>query len=627
VSIFEPVVAYGDPYPAIVHPVPLLDDGDPSLFPKLSGTQLQALMEHGEVRSTRVGQVLFGRGEADYDAMVVLTGRVSVIVRSGGEARELVIQRPGDLMVELNLFTGQGSAAEGIVREAGSVLAIPGAEFRALVERELEFGSFVLQTLFRRRQALQRLHLGVRIVGSRSDRDAQRLREFAIRNRMLHEWLDIDDPRTRTALAKLGVDRETPVVLLDCNRFLSNPTNTEFAASVGLHQRMAADPRTFDVVVVGGGPGGLAAAVYAAAGGLSTALLDATALGGQAATSASIENYLGFPAGVSGAELTARAQLQAVKFGAEIIVPGRAVALAQRDGIHVVQLDDGGQLLARGVILALGVQYRRLPIPRLADYEGRGATYAVDVARTQLAPGDPAVVIGGANSAGQAALTLAEEGHHVDLVVRGASLAGSMARYLRDRIATNTNIEVILGSEVRTVDGKNHLEHVTIETATGQPRTLDARAMVVLIGAEPPTEWLAAELDLDDDGFVLTGPALGRGLGQQEPWKTLGREPFLVETSRPGVFAIGDVRSGSTKMVAPAAGEGGMAVRLLGEHLARTTGTQSRNAEAGQTRHNPPLEHNQRRRHQPAPRPRAGSHRRRHVPARPAEAAAGRADP
>jgi thioredoxin reductase (NADPH) len=611
-SIFNQLVPYGARYPAAAQPLPLplLDDGDPSLFPKLTETQLQLLTAHGEVRSTEVGQVLFGHGDSDYDAMVVLKGTVSVVARSGGQARELVLQRPGDLMVELNLFTGQGSAAEGIVREAGSVLAIPGAEFRALVERELEFGSFVLQTLFRRRQALQRLKLGVRIVGSQSDRDAQRLREFAIRNRVLHEWLDIDDPGTRASLAELGIDRETPVVLLDCNRFLSNPTDAEFAASVGLHQRMAADPRTFDVVVVGGGPGGLAAAVYAAAGGLSTALLDATALGGQAATSARIENYLGFPAGVSGAELTARAQLQAVKFGAEIIIPGRAVALAQRDGMHVIELDDGRQLLARGVILALGVQYRRLPIPGLGDYEGRGVSYAVDVARAQLAPGDPAVVVGGANSAGQAALTLAEEGHHVNLVVRGAALAGSMARYLRDRIATNTNIAVMLGSEVRTVDGKNHLEHVTIEkTATGQPRTLDARAMVVLIGAEPPTEWLAAELDLDDDGFVLTGPALDRNLGQQEPWKTLGREPFLVETSRPGVFAIGDVRSGSTKMVAPAAGEGGMAVRLLGEHLARTRGAESRNAEAEQARPDPSPEHHQRRRRrEPAP---ARSHRQR----------------
>jgi thioredoxin reductase (NADPH) len=242
----------------------------------------------------------------------------------------------------------------------------------------------------------------------------------------------------------------------------------------------------------------------------------------------------------------------------------------ERDGFHVVALEGGDELEARGVILALGVHYRRLAIPRLADYEGRGVAYAVDVARAELGPADSAVVVGGANSAGQAALTLAEEGRHVFLVVRATSLAAGMAGYLRDRIAADPAVEVMLGSEVQAVDGDGRLERVTVgEARAGAHRTLEARAMVVLIGAEPPTEWIGADLALDDHGFILTGPALGRGLGQREPWRTLGRDPFLVETSRPGVFAVGDVRSGSTKMVAPAAGEGGMAVRFLGEHLAR----------------------------------------------------------
>jgi thioredoxin reductase (NADPH) len=273
---------------------------------------------------------------------------------------------------------------------------------------------------------------------------------------------------------------------------------------------------------------------------------------------------------VSGAELASRAQLQAAKFGAEILVPSRAVRLGERDGFHVIALEDGDELVARGVILALGVHYRRLPISHLADYEGRGVAYAVDVARAELGAADAAVVVGGANSAGQAALTLAEEGHRVFLVVRATSLEAGMARYLRERIAADPALDVMLGSEVRTVDGDGRLERVTVEEVrTGEHRTLEVRAMVVLIGAEPPTEWLAAELALDDHGFILTGPALGRALSQREPWRTLGREPYLVETSRPGVFAVGDVRAGSTKMVAPAAGEGGMAVRFLGEHLAR----------------------------------------------------------
>jgi len=427
----------------------------------------------------------------------------------------------------------------------------------------------VLQTLFRRRQALERLALGVRIVGSRFDPDTQRLREFAIRNRLLFDWADVDDDRGRAWLTQLDGEGQAPVVLLGSGRFLTNPTNAEFAQQVGLQSPVISQARTFDLAVVGAGPGGLAASVYAAAGGLSTVLLDAVALGGQAATSGRIENYLGFPSGISGAELASRAQLQAAKFGVEILVPSRAVRLDERDGFHVLALDNGDELVARGVILALGVHYRRLTVPHLADYEGRGVAYAVDVARAGLGSADGAVVVGGANSAGQAALTLAEEGHQVFLVVRAMSLGSSMARYLRERIAADPAVEVLLGSEVRGIGGYGRLEHVIIEeTVTSEQRTVEAGAMVVLIGAEPSTRWLASELALDDHGFILTGPALGRGLGEREPWRTLGRDPFLVETSRPGVFAVGDVRSGSTKMVAPAAGEGGMAVRFLGEHLA-----------------------------------------------------------
>jgi thioredoxin reductase (NADPH) len=477
-------------------------------------------------------------------------------------------------MVELNLFTGQGTGATGIVREAGSVLAIPGDEFRKLVGRELAFGDFVLQMLFRRRQALERLELGLRIIGSRFDRDTQRLREFAVRNRLVHVWVDVDDPRASAWLTATGIDEEVgPVVLLEGGRLLVNPSSEELAGATGVRPPPSADGRAYDLVVVGAGPAGLAASVYGAAGGFSTCLIDAVAVGGQAATSGRIENYLGFPAGVSGAELAERSLLQARKFGVRIVVPCRATGLGERDGFHVVALEDGNELLAGVVVLALGVQYRQLALEGLTDYEGSGVTYAVDVARGAIPPGEAAVVVGGANSAGQAALTLAEEGHHVFLVVRAPTLEASMARYLRDRIARDSAVELLLGHEVRAVSGDGQLNEVIVEdTRTATRRTLEAGALVVLIGAQPRTEWLAGEIELDADGFILAGPQLGTLLAQREPWTALGREPFLVETSRPGVFAVGDVRSGSTKMVAPAAGDGGMAVRFAGEHLARTAG-------------------------------------------------------
>jgi thioredoxin reductase (NADPH) len=552
---------------------PLLDPDDPALFPKLTKAQVDVLARHGWVRPTAAGDVLFRQGNETYDVMVVLEGMVSVLVGSGEEERELVRQGPGDLMVELNVFTGQGTGATGIVREPGSVLVVPADEFRDLVHVDLSFGDFVLQTLFRRRQALERLQLGIRIVGSRFDRDTQRLREFAVRNRLLHEWIDADDPGAQRWLADLGIGEATngPVVLLEASRFLVNPTNEELAGATGLRPRPGTtDGRIYDLAVVGGGPGGLAASVYGAAGGLSTVLIDSVAVGGQAATSGRIENYLGFPAGISGAELAERSLLQAEKFGVHLSVPCRAVGLGEQDGFHVIAVDGGEELLAKAVVLALGVQYRRLPIEGLEEYEGNGVAYAVDVARGGLARGEATVVVGGANSAGQAALTLAEDGHHVFLVVRAESLVAGMARYLRDRIAHDPAVDLLLGHEVRAVSGGERLEQVIVEdTRSGKRQPLAAGAMVVLIGAEPRTEWLVGEVALDDDGYILTGPQLGT-LVQREPWQTLGREPFLVETSRPGVFAVGDVRSGSTKMVAPAAGDGGMAVRFAGEHLART---------------------------------------------------------
>jgi thioredoxin reductase (NADPH) len=301
-------------------------------------------------------------------------------------------------------------------------------------------------------------------------------------------------------------------------------------------------------------------------------MLDSVAPGGQAATSGRIENYLGFPAGVSGAELAERSLVQAQKFGVEISIPREAVGLSERGGFHLVTLDGGDELHAATVVLALGVQYRRLPIEGLADYEGAGVAYAVDVARSDLQPGDPAVVVGGANSAGQAALTLAELGHPVFLVVRSEELSAGMARYLRERIASEPAVEVLLGHEVREVGGAGWLAHVDVEdTRSGRRRSLQARAMVVLIGAQPRTGWLETELELDDDAFILSGPQLDPAIRSGVQWRALGREPFLVETSRPGVFAVGDVRSGSTKMVAPAAGDGGMAVRFAAEHLARNS--------------------------------------------------------
>jgi thioredoxin reductase (NADPH) len=546
----------------------LLDDDDPALFPKLTDEQMALLARHGHAQAIERGDVLFREGDAGYDAMVLVEGLVAVVL--GEEPRELVLQKPRDLMVEFNILTGERVGATGIVREGGSLVVVPAEEFRALLGRELIFGDFVLQMLFRRRKALERLRLGIRIVGSRFDRDTHRLREFAARNRVLHDWLEADDPRAESLLGELAADiSRGPIIVLGSGRLLRNPSDMELAAAIGLHESHVRIAEIYDLVVIGAGPGGLSAGVYGAAGGLATAIVDSVAAGGQAATSARIENYLGFPAGISGADLAERARLQATKFGAHIMIPRRAMSLTERDGYHVVMLEDGVELVARSVVLALGVQYRRLPIPRLAEYEGLGVAYAVDSAREQLPAGDDVVVVGGANSAGQAALAFVEEGRTVHLVVRGDGLERTMARYLRDRIA-RSGVRVLFSHEVRELGGNQHLERITVENINSHQRsTIQAGAMIVLIGAAPQTGWLAGVVDLDEEGFVLTGSSLDADVREPAPWAQLGRTPFLLETSRPGTFAIGDVRSGSTKMVAAAVGEGGMAIRFVAEHLAR----------------------------------------------------------
>jgi thioredoxin reductase (NADPH) len=547
----------------------LLDNSDQALFPKLTDEQLGHLRPIGSVRAVALDEVLFAEGEHSYDPLVVLEGTVAVVQRHGRRVRDIAPHLPRDLVAELNIFTGEPAAASAIVREAGTVLVIPVEEFRALVGRNLEFGDFVSQLLFRRRRALRRLRVGFQIIGPSPNKDTVRLREFAARNRLLREWIDPTEEQARELLGDAAADAlATPYVVLGDGEPLRNPTNAELARAAGLLRGSDVSRGQYDLVVVGGGPGGLAAAVYAGSGGMRTVLLDAVAVGGQASTSARIENYLGFPAGLSGVELAERAILQAQKFDVQMIVPCEAVGLDVRDGAHVITLDDGGKLTARAVILAVGIQYRRLPVPGLEAYEGVGVAYATATARQQLRPGDAVVVVGGANSAGQMALALAEEGRQVHLVARGRALAGSMAAYLRERISLEHKIEVHLQTEVRELSGDGHLELVTVEDAGAERRIdIEAGVMVVLIGAMPHTKWLQGIVDLDAEGFILTGPDLGVDAQLREPWAGLGRAPLMLETSRPGVFAVGDARSGSTRMVAPAAGDGGMAVRLAAEHL------------------------------------------------------------
>jgi thioredoxin reductase (NADPH) len=536
----------------------------------LSNEQIALLETQGARRPTRVGDVLFREGDRSCDFYVILEGKVAIVEDYGTEDESIIsVHGPGRFLGELGLLTGQTLFVTAVVVEPGAVLAVPLPQLRQLVEQDQMLGDLILKAYLIRRSLLIGLGVGLRIIGSRFSPNTRRLREFAARNRLPHRWIDLErDPGAESLLRQLGVTPdETPVVVLHGTEVLRNPTNSELARRLGL--RIATPPvQVVDLIVVGAGPAGLGAAVYGASEGLTTVVLEAVATGGQAATSSRIENYLGFPAGISGGELAERAAIQAEKFGAVISVPVEAVGLERDGGHYGIRLDDDSVVSGRSVVIATGARYRKLDVPRLEEFEGTSVFYAATSIEAMTCVGDPVVVVGGGNSAAQAALFLARHAARVRLMIRHGDLHQDMSRYLADRIDRSSSIEVLPHTEVVELVGENGaLDAVVVEdNRTGERRTIEARALFVFIGAEPHARWLADALALDDSGFILTGADAIRAAGD-DVCAIDGRPLLLLETSVPGVFAAGDVRSGSTKRVASAVGEGSMAIRLVHEHL------------------------------------------------------------
>jgi thioredoxin reductase (NADPH) len=523
-------------------------------FPRLGEQQIGMLSQYGEMRPTREGEVLFSEGDERYDFFVVLSGKVATIDPGAEGERVFAVHGPRRFLGELSLLTGQAAFFTAVVREPGEVLQVPVGRLRSLVGQDEELGDLILRAYLLRREMLIGFGGGFAIIGSRYSPDTKRLRDFAARNRLPHRWIDLEeDDQAEALLRHVGVSpAETPVVIWG-GRVLRNPDNHQIARAVGLQTPRPADDLA-DLVVVGAGPAGLAAAVYGASEGLETVALDSVATGGQASTSSRIENYLGFPSGISGSELAERATIQAAKFGAQVGVPVQATKLGERDGHHLVTMDDGSEVWARTVVIATGARYRKLRVPRLEEFEPTSVYYAATLMEGKLCSGDPVVVVGGGNSAGQAALFLATQAAQVCLVVRHAPLDRDMSRYLVDRIVGNPQVELLMPCEVVELHGDQRLEAVTVQHCeTGERRDVPARDLFVFIGADPHTEWLDNQVSLDEHGFVLTGPDAGR--------------PLLLEASKPGVFAVGDVRHGSIKRVASAVGEGSMAIRLVHNHF------------------------------------------------------------
>lgn len=531
-------------------------------FPRLGESQIESLTARGRRSTTTVGESLYRQGDSPYDFFVVLAGLVSAHADAEGDEPAVAVHGPRRFLGELSLLTGQPALYTTIVREAGEALQVAPEALRGLVGEDPALADLVLRAFLLRRELLSGLGAGLKIVGSRYLQDTRRLRDFAARNRLPFRWVDPErDPSAEELLERLGVrPEETPVVVWG-SRVWRNPGNAELAAAVGMREQPPRD-RVSDLVVVGAGPAGLAATVYGASEGLLTVAIDGIAVGGQASTSSRIENYLGFPSGISGAELAERATIQARKFGARIGVGAAAVGLERRDGTHAILLEDGTSLETRALLIATGARYRRLPVGRLEQFEPSNIHYEATFMEEQLCVGAPVAVVGGGNSAGQAVAFLSRRASNVYLLLRHDRLTRDMSRYLADRIERLSNVEVLRSTEVRELVGDDSLEGVVVEDLeSGGRRPLDVRELFVFIGAEPCTDWLDGVVPLDDGGYVLTGQGAAPDSGDGEA------PPALLETGVPGILAAGDVRAGSIRRVASAVGEGAMAVRLVHAQL------------------------------------------------------------
>jgi thioredoxin reductase (NADPH) len=535
-----------------------------AMFPKLSAAQMEQLEALGRRRDFAAGEIVFDQGDASHGVFIVVDGRLEIVSLSQGKESVLRIIEKGDFTGEVSLLSDRRSVVQLRARDASSLIEIDRSAVRNILRTDAALGELFLSAFIRRRVYLIANSVGDAVlVGSGHSSDTLRLRSFLTRNGYPHTYVDVErDPETQTVLDHFHITvSDIPVLICQGQMVLRNPTNKEAAACFGMNAGID-NTDVYDLIVVGAGPSGLAAAVYGASEGLNVLVLESDAPGGQAGSSSRIENYLGFPMGLSGQELTGRAIVQAEKFGARIAVARTARGLHCDSRPYAVELDGGETVRGRSIIIAAGARYRKLPLPNLAQFEGTGVYYGATALEGQLCRGEETVIVGGGNSAGQAAMFLSALASHVYLLVRGAGLSETMSRYLIARIEACKEITLHPFTEVEAIDGNGNLSTVRWRnTKTGGAETRNVQHMFLMTGACPNTPWLKGCLALDDKEFIKTGTELGAAWTAQRP-------PFMLETSVPGVFAVGDIRSESVKRVASAVGEGSMAVQFVHKILA-----------------------------------------------------------
>ena len=539
----------------------------PRAFPSLTGEQIDRIRPLGRIRLVRIGDVLFQPGDIEVPFFVLLSGRMEIVQPAIDGERMIARHEPGEFTGEMTMISGRQCLVIGRVTEDGEFLELSGEHLRALVARDAELSEILMRAFILRRVELIRQGWGnLAVFGSRHSARTLEIREFLNRNGHPYTYVDLDQDRTSQDL----LDRfevkpaDVPVVVCNAGRnILRSPSIQQLAGCLGLNIVTGAkDVR--DVIVVGAGPAGLAAAVYAASEGLDVLVIDTSSPGGQAASSSKIENYLGFPMGVSGQELAGRAASQALKFGAHMLMARSVLGLNCDRRPYLVKLDGGESLSTRTIVIAAGAQYNKLALPNLAQFEGNGVYYGATYMDSQLCMDEEVAVVGGGNSAGQAATFLAQTARQVHMLVRSNGLSDTMSRYLIQRLEENPKVELHYQTEVTALAGTEHLERMAWrDRASGDESEHVIRHLFLMTGASPRTEWLKGCLALDAKGFILTGRDLDATDNADGPHWPLKRAPEMLETSLPGVFAVGDVRSGNVKRVASAVGEGAISIHFV----------------------------------------------------------------
>lgn len=539
------------------------------MFPALSADEQARVLSHGSKRRVSAGEVLVEINQQPTKVYVVVDGKLEALRVRDNTEEVFAICGPGMFTGELNLLSRRRALARIRAAQPSELIEVEREELLNLLQTDSELSDVFLRAYILRRWELIARGIGeLLVIGSSHSLDTFRIKEFLTRNYQPYSYIDLDrDPDVQELLDRFHVAiTELPVLICRRNAVLRNPSNEEITKCLGLNEGVD-EEHVRDLIVVGAGPAGLAAAVYGSSEGLDVLVVESNAPGGQAGASSKIENYLGFPTGISGQELAGNAYTQAQKFGAQLLIAKNARGLGCDSRPYLLKLDGEEKVVARAVVIATGAQYRKLPVENLAQFEGAGVYYGATHLESQLCDGEDVVVVGGGNSAGQAAVFMAQTSRRVYLLVRSDSLAETMSRYLIRRIEESPNITLLANTEITALGGNDHLELVEWRNyKTGEVEKHSITALFSMIGAVPNSDWLEGCVACDEQGFIKTGSELSGDDLEHARWP-LARRPYLLETSMPGVFAVGDVRAGNVKRVASAVGEGSIAVTFVHQFL------------------------------------------------------------